>query len=88
MATGGVAQKSVSSDGNTVRLFVTAYTDDFFAERELLKKEVILTYSCYKSLLEPIVFVLVDANMISTVFKVKSLDTLTPYHTYSRSSTC
>ena len=40
MATGGVAQKSLSSDGSTVRLFVTSYTDDFFAEREILKKEV------------------------------------------------
>ena len=44
MATGGVAQKSLSSDGSTVRLFVTSYTDDFFAEREILKKEV--NWSC------------------------------------------
>ena len=40
MATGGVPQKSSSSEGNTVRLFVTSYTDDFFAERELFKREV------------------------------------------------
>lgn len=41
MATGGVPQKSSSSEGNTVRLFVTSYTDDFFAERELFKREIL-----------------------------------------------
>ena len=42
MATGGVHQKSSTptAEGNNVRLFFTSYTDDFFAERELFKREV------------------------------------------------
>lgn len=39
MATGG-ASPAGRQEGTTVKLFVTSYTDDFFAEREFLKKEV------------------------------------------------
>ncbi|KAL4235832.1 hypothetical protein ACF0H5_004222 [Mactra antiquata] len=39
MATGGAAPVG-QQEGSTVKLFVTSYTDDFFAEREFLKKEV------------------------------------------------
>ncbi|XP_045158536.2 TPR repeat-containing protein DDB_G0287407-like isoform X2 [Mercenaria mercenaria] len=42
MATGGVSpEKSARSEGSTVKLFITSYTDDFFAEREFLKREVL-----------------------------------------------
>ena len=42
MATGGVPKKSSTSkaEGRNVKLFFTSYTDDFFAERELFKREV------------------------------------------------
>lgn len=41
MATGGVSPEKLSrTEGNTVKLFITSYTDDFFAEREFLKREV------------------------------------------------
>jgi len=39
MATGGDASER-STEGSTVKLFITSYTDDFFAEREFLRREV------------------------------------------------
>lgn len=49
MATGGGEKSSKvdKSEGNTVKLFITSYTDDFFAEREFLRHDV--SISNYKN---------------------------------------
>lgn len=41
MATGGLAtERPTGSEGSSVKLFITSYTDDFFAEREYVRREV------------------------------------------------
>ncbi|XP_052774111.1 TPR repeat-containing protein DDB_G0287407-like [Mya arenaria] len=41
MATGGVSTDKCRPEGSTVKLFITSYTDDFFAEREFIRREVL-----------------------------------------------
>ena len=54
MATGGSPQDKPSK-GETVKLFITSYTDDFYSEREFLRHQVVNKVSIY-SLLQSLHF--------------------------------